>query len=544
MKNCHQKNILDNNLWAVIILCCLGVGVYCNTFYSPFYFDDGQYIIRNLNIRNFNNFRQIWDFFPTRFIIYLSFALNYRFNGFDVFGYHLVNCFIHLGTTVLVYIFSRQLFFTPVLRKDEISRGASLIVFFVAAVFLTHPIQTAAVTYIYQRAASLVSFFFFLSLVCYMKSRLSRADQTPLSRKSLFYALSLFFCFVSMLTKENSIMLPGVILLCELFFLKEGGKIPWRLILPFFALSLIIPFLLFTAKPVTYGDVNRFTTNPLTGGQYFVTQLRVLVTYLRLLAFPFNQNVDYDYPVFRSLAEWPVLASLFLLSLLVFAGVRLFRRYRLISFGILWFFITLLPESSFIPLKDVIFEHRLYLPMLGYSLFLVCALYYVVRNKTARAIILILIIQTYAFMAFSRNSVWQDQIALGADIVKKSPNKARSYIHLGTAYMSKGMYSYAIDNFLKALEIAPDYSEAYYNLGASYYEKKDFDKAIFYFNKTLQINPMDLEANYYRGMSFNYKKEYAKAILDFKQVLHINPGYVEASLSLANASSVINKDNE
>jgi tetratricopeptide (TPR) repeat protein len=82
-------------------------------------------------------------------------------------------------------------------------------------------------------------------------------------------------------------------------------------------------------------------------------------------------------------------------------------------------------------------------------------------------------------MAYARNSVRQDEIALGQDIVRKSPKKARAYVHLGTAYMSRRMYSQAIDNFLKALDIAPDYSEAYYNLGASYYEKNDFDKAIF-----------------------------------------------------------------
>jgi hypothetical protein len=76
MKKGHRKNIFDNNLLAVIILCCLGIGIYSNTFYSPFYFDDDRAIIRNLNIRNLDNLRLIWDFCPMRFITYLSLAFN------------------------------------------------------------------------------------------------------------------------------------------------------------------------------------------------------------------------------------------------------------------------------------------------------------------------------------------------------------------------------------------------------------------------------------------------------------------------------------
>ena len=95
-----------------------------------------------------------------------------------------------------------------------------------------------------------------------------------------------------------------------------------------------------------------------------------MVTYIRLLFLPFNQNLDYDYPVFKNIFELPVLISfLFLIAVLFFAK-RLFLKYRLVSFSIFWFFLTLLPESSFLPIKDVIFEHRLYLPLVGYSIIL------------------------------------------------------------------------------------------------------------------------------------------------------------------------------
>ena len=115
---------------------------------------------------------------------------------------------------------------------------------------------------------------------------------------------------------------------------------------------------------------------------YLLTQFRVMVTYIRLLFLPLNQNLDYDYPISKSLFELPALISfLFLITILFFAK-RLFSKYRLVSFSIFWFFLTLLPESSLFPIKDVIFEHRLYLPLVGYSMFLVSGVYYLFRKES------------------------------------------------------------------------------------------------------------------------------------------------------------------
>ena len=97
--------------------------------------------------------------------------------------------------------------------------------------------------------------------------------------------------------------------------------------------------------------------------------------------FPLNQNLDYDYPVFKSIFEFPVLVSFLFLATILFFAKRLFLKYRLVSFSIFWFFLTLLPESSLLPIKDVIYEHRLYLPMVGYSMFLVSGMYYLIGEE-------------------------------------------------------------------------------------------------------------------------------------------------------------------
>lgn len=144
----------------------------------------------------------------------------------------------------------------------------------------------------------------------------------------------------------------------------------------------IIPAVLFFAKPETIKDLRGLTHSPAnTAGYYFLTQFKVLVTYMRLLLVPLNQNFDYDYRITQSLADLPAMVSfLFLATVIIFAIIR-FSRNRLLSFGIFWFFLTLLPKSSIIPLPDVIYEHRLYLAMVGYSLFLVSGLYYLFKEK-------------------------------------------------------------------------------------------------------------------------------------------------------------------
>ena len=128
---------------------------------------------------------------------------------------------------------------------------------------------------------------------------------------------------------------------------------------------------MFLTKSVDFIGMRRAldATPGISPWHYLLTQFRVMVTYIRLLFIPIHQNLDYDYPIAKSLLELPILASLIFLGSILTIAVRVFSKYRLISFGIFWFFLTLLPESSIIPIKDVIYEHRLYLPMVGFSIF-------------------------------------------------------------------------------------------------------------------------------------------------------------------------------
>ena len=472
---------LNYKLLVISTLFLIGILIYSNTFYSSFHLDDSRSIVDNSAIRNILNLQAIWNFWPTRFITYFSVALNYHLSQLNVFSYHLFNSLAHISTAIMVWWFMLLILSTPAMKGEKIAKYANLIAFFAGLVFLTHPIQSQGVTYIIQRSVSLTTLFYLICLSLYVKSRLLQQQGGSSVASKIFYCWSLAAVVMAMFTKEIAITLPFMVLLVELCFLKTKERLNWKNLLPFFMSLLIIPFTMLLTKSVDFIGMRRTLEEPsnISCLQYLFTQFRVIVTYLRLIFIPIHQNLDYDYHIAKSLLELPVLASFILLVSILTAAIRIFSKYRLISFGIFWFLLTLLPESSIITIKDVIFEHRLYLPMVGFSFFLVGIIYYILEDKPLKFMITLLIIVSscYAILTYKRNFVWKDELSLWNDTLHKSPKKTRPYNIRGIAYVRQGNLLQAISDYNKAIGINPKYAEAYRNRGAVYYAIKEFDKA-------------------------------------------------------------------
>jgi len=364
------QGLLARPLAALLLLSLLATLIYSNTFSSPFHFDDTANIVENPQIKDLSNFL---DFSGSRYVGFLSFALNYHFGRLDVFGYHLVNLLIHIINGFLVYSLVLLLFkastgqrISPdsnfhLTTNDSQLSTASWVALVAALLFVSHPIQTQAVTYIVQRFASLAALFYLLTLVCYLKWRLASPEARS---RYLWYTGALLSTVLAMKTKENSFTLPFMILLVETVFFRPLTRKGWVTLIPFLLTLLIIP----VSRGDALGEAEGFARDAtaISRSDYLSTQFRVIVTYLRLLVFPVNQNLDYDYPIYYSLLEPSVFVSfLFLLSLFSLGLYLLFNsqlkthRSQLISFGILWFFLALSIESSIIPITDVIFEHLL-----------------------------------------------------------------------------------------------------------------------------------------------------------------------------------------
>jgi tetratricopeptide (TPR) repeat protein len=561
---------------AIIFIIFL---IYSNTFNAPFQFDDAPNIIENPAIKDFQYFSDpslveridksiglSKPLFKTRYIGYLTFALNYRLHGLDVMGYHLVNIFIHIFNSLLLYWFMTLTFRTPFFsvagRYPAFPDGArNFIAVFTALLFAVHPVQTQAVTYIVQRFTSLATLFYLIALVMYIKWRDSKEQQAKrYALGAMCYAVSLLSAVLAMKTKEFAFTLPIVMAMYELMFFD--GKIVKRLLylIPFFLSVLLIPMSLADTggSLADISGINEEAVNMsgasvnISRGDYLFTQFRVIVTYIRLLFFPVNQNIDYDYPIFDSFfSPVVVLSFMFLLSVII-AGIHLYRlskrsdtKYgiwlRLISFGIFWFFIALFAESGVIPIRDVIFEHRLYLPSVGFFIALTAAIGAGIErwgssrtaySKKAIIYVVLAVMLVLSGTTYARNTLWNDSVRLWENAIERSPNKARPHNSLGFAYRAQGRIDEAMTEFITALKLNPDYAQAHFNLGVVYAIQGRIDEAINEYQAAVKLYPDFANAHINLGIAYGSQGRSDEEINEYQTVLKLYPNNAQAHFNL------------
>jgi len=511
-------------LWrsvSIVLICLTGVIAYSNSFDCSFHFDDVPTIEENSAIRNLSDVKAWWGFYSSRPIGFLSFALNYHFYGLDVWGYHLVNLAIHIVNAVLVWWLVMLTMATPVMRGQPISRHKGAMALFTALLFVSHPLATQSVTYIVQRLASLATLFYLLSLALYVKGRLGEGNK---DRWVFFFYIGSILCAVlGMLTKEIVFTLPFALILCEYSFIRtdtwkidikdKGTQIP-VIILGIFVVLFFLNFSVDIFNPIP-PLLNQGYDYPITAWQYLLTQFSVILTYIRLFILPLNQNLDYDYPISHSLFEWHTLFGLLSLAGILVLGILLFRRYRLIAFGIFWFFLTLSVESSIIPIsQNVIFEHRTYLPGFGFFLVLTGIVFYFLwdRYRQVSVAALVLLVLTNTVLTYERNKVWKTEYSLWADCMKKSPNKPRPFNSYGKVLADAGHSSEALTYYDKAIKVSPHFYKAYNNRGVAYWSLGNYNQAMTDFDRAIEINPLFAEAYCNRGVAYNSLGNYKRAI--------------------------------
>lgn len=508
---------------AGIIL--LGILIYSNSFDCTFHFDDIPNIVDNPAIRNLADVQSWWNANPNRAVSFFTFALNYHFHQFDVRYWHYFNLGVHLMNACLVWWLVGLLFATPALQDAPVRRYRKEIAFFTALLFVSHPLATQSVTYIVQRMASMAAMFYLLSLALYLKGRLTH---TP--SKYRFFAGALLSAVLAVFTKENAFTLPLALVLVEICFLQTRkfsfDLRDYRLLLPLAALLcifLVIPlkFSFRIFDPILPAHGNTYTVTPVN---YLFTQFSVIVKYLQLLLVPIGQNLEHDFPIAQSFFEIRTLLSFSLLVAFVGLAVYLFNKNRILAFGIFWFFITLAVESSFLPIEDLIFEHRTYLPAVGFFLFLTTGAYQLFRTNSPNLVmgILLLFAGANAVLTYQRNKVWKDDYTLLQDIISKSPNKARPHVNLGSLYMDRAQWDKALPYFSKAIEINPGFFDAYNNRAAAWYNMQQWANSIADYSKALEIKPESAKLHYSRAIAYNNLGQADKALTDFNRTIELD----------------------
>jgi Tfp pilus assembly protein PilF len=570
----------------VIFFFITGFIIYLPALSGPFVFDDIN-ILENDAITKALNIRTLYFSAPARFLPFTTFAIQYLYIKDSPFGYHLFNIIFHVLNSIIVFIFVRSLISTT---RNNFQKRVSRIRFIpliTSVLFLAHPIQTQAVSYISQRYTVVVSFFYLTCLFFYVLFRKETEHYRKTNRKYVYYFFSLFFSTCAFFSKENSYTLPFVILILDfVFFNQTAGNFMKKCLfsVPFFILVISVNF--FRSPLITSTGVHLTIPSAAQGysisrSKYLLTQINVVPKYIRLLIVPIGQNLDYDYSLSNSFFEFPTLISFSFLLALVVIALKKRKTNSLFMFGIFFFFITLSIESSIFPIADVIFEHRIYLPFVGFFLAVSSIIFYFPQKISKVSMSNLYypaftgLIIVLSFLTYNRNILWGNDILLWKDTVAKSPNKARPHFNLGLSYEKHIDYKNAVEEFKKTILIDPQHYDAYNHLTVSYesmgqldnaekyglmsiyklplspilhenlaiiYLKKgDLNQALVEFHRALSLDPGLYKTYLGIGIVYSLKGDYENAVKNFQKALEINGLYIQAHLNLAATYEKMNR---
>ncbi len=567
------KKLFHHPLYCLLLFFLLGFLIYSPSLNGEFQFDDHEYIVRNSDVHQLEDIGRIYNHFPvpTRFIGLLSFAVNYQLHGTSVLGYHLTNVVIHIINTFLVYKLVTLLSACvrcPARREEGGSPGLALIV---AMLFLVHPVQTQAVSYITQRFTSLATLFYLAAMWSWLTAWLKPAGAL---RKG-WLATSIICGGLAMMTKQIALTLPIMMLISYYaFFGNKSNTTNSRAAIVMWCgcvlgIGMIPAMYGFRISEIIGNQIasHSHVGDTITSLNYLWTQPTVIWTYIRLLIIPWGQNLDYDYPVVSELWHWPTwLAIVGILTLLSLAAVYRSRR-PVMAFGIFWFFVTLLVESSVIPIRHVIFEHRMYLPSIGFFMVMSDGIWMLLGDRRGRMAVTAGLIGVLSILTIQRNQVWRSEIKLWQDVVQKSPDKHRGYLNLGRAYLKQGqdrqglnalqqalkldpanvdvlnarglylyerqLYAMALDDFNQALEHDPDSKSARVNRGNVFSRIGKYREALTDYQAALRLDPNDFRTYVNRGNVFAKMKRYEEALADFKRAQQLQPDYPVIQKSIA-----------
>ena len=465
--------------WFPPALLAWGLLIYLPALGGQFVFDDLDLLETASTVRT-GRLKSIIE--SGRPVLMASYVLSHRLGGFQPFPFHLTNVLIHCLNAMFLWGFLLALFKTGSLNDLVPERYRAFLVYGIPALFLTSPIQTESVAYISSRSGVLGTMFVLLALWAFVSPMRQHSPW-----KTAFLVCFLFGCSVG--SKQNGMVLPAVILVMDYLLL---ARCDWRRLRdnwPTYALFVAagIAGFFIVIKPFLMAPSAGFR---LDWQSYLFTQFRMYFLYFRLILVPFGLNADYD--ITPSTSLWEHGSWLALLLLLAGVGAVLYRhkRFPLVAFGVLLFFGTLAPTSSFFPFLDYAAERRLYLPILGLLIAGLAAIarYWQPRPNAAYAVV-VAVVALYSAGTFKRGHIWADSVRLWTDTVQKSPGKARPWMWLGKVYNDRRQHSQARSAWEKAKQVVePNSSEHAHllnNLGLSAANRKDYEQAVEYYERAV-----------------------------------------------------------
>lgn len=554
--NGHESEVpaLLRGLLVAALLSAVAAA-YANSFDGVMLFDD-YYIIQNEARLDPIDCKAVLA--SPRPVVDFSLALNHAAGGLEPWGYHLVNLVIHLLATLTLYGLVRRSLCAPALKGRFTPGEAAGIGFAVALLWGLHPLQTQSVTYIIQRAESMMGLFYMLMLYAIARANEPTAtmqDGGPAKHRPIgWFFVAVVSCALGMLTKQVMVTAP----LAALLYDRALWQTSWRDacakhgllyvgLLSTWAILLLTGVVqgVLEVSPEA-GSTVGFGLPTITWQQYALTQPAVLLHYLRLVLWPHPLCMDHDWPI---VVRWQdaALHGVIIVTLLT-ACLWAWRRRSAPAFAGLMFFLLLAPTSSFIPIRDVIFEHRMYLPLAavlvllvigGYRLLQRCFRQIGPRNRPtgAAAALLIAVAIMLGTMTHLRNRDYHSRLDMWTSVLAIYPDHPRAHNNLAVALSEVHRYEESVRHFSRAIELEPTFLPAYTSIAQDLVRLGRSEEAEPYYRKAAELQPNDWSAAYNHGSVLFDLRRYQESELALRNARSIDPGELPACIMLSNALS-------
>lgn len=518
--------------WNVLLILVAGFIAYLPSFNGQWLFDDYLQIVTNGRIRDLWHFSEFLK--DTRPVVDFSFAANFAVHELWIPGFHAVNLLIHLSSALALYGLVRRTLLAPAISSD-MGKAARSIALLASLLWVVHPLGTQAVTYVVQRAESMMALCYLWTLYC-----LNRAAGPR-------YAISwgcaaVFMCWLGMGCKAVMVTAPAVALLYDRIFLAPSIRVlirqRWWLHLALWA-SIVVLWIVGVVgglyqKEQGGGTTVGFAMEGITPATYGLTQLGVIHHYLRLCVWPHPLCLDYGWPLARSISD--VAVGAVVVSGLVLATVWQMIKRPVVGFLGATFFLILAPTSSIVPIKDLAFEHRMYLPLAAVTVAMALAAHRWI-GRPARGAIAAVITLAFIIVTVNRNLLYGNPVELWTQNVTHTPLHPRPLNALGYALLRAGRPAEAERKLKEAMQLASDSPGPYANLGMVYWSQKRFTEAMPHFEKAMALSPNEFGAEFFYcyGTALLELGQREKSIEVLRQAVAIYPDYAEAQYNLGNA---------
>jgi protein O-mannosyl-transferase len=530
-------------LGCITLLILISMLVYFNSLKGSFQFDDiplikSHWLVNTDAFFDHPRSGQIGN----RPILYWTFALNNQLARHQVFGFHLINLALHIGVTLLI-------FFTIWRARYLQNECGWIFPLTPALLFSLHPLNTDSVSYISSRSSLLATFFYLLTL--YIFINLFRPEKViQLKKKLVLSLLVLSGIYLSVASKLIGTTLPFMLAVWYWGFIgnKQFPNFHKSVLnnrsvaIGFSLISIISYVVLFFGDPWIYLALDQgfelFGRAP-----YLMVQLKVIVFYyLKLFYFPFNLNVDSGFSFSSPMTDPTIIFSGLIILTTLLAALK--WRNVWIIIGLIWFFITLAPTSSFIPLNDLAVEHRMYLPM-SMGLSLIAGIGINTLPALIRIQLLVVLLVLLGTTTANRNSDWVSELSLWKDSAFKNPLSPRPHNNVGKAFYEKGDLARASYHFEKSVENIPEFVINQYNIQnpESFLARKSkvagkYDKIVKKLPDSLKIMAELVEPHYNLASVYLDQGRLDEAEKEYLKTQALRPGHFSSNIGL---SSVYNQ---